>query len=259
MKSSCNYVDPDNGDVSWEGELFLQKGDHSNMPQRTDAYLPGDERGHLNASSLGGTNDPNNVVPQNADLNHGAYYSMEQGERTALQNGASINSSKIAIVDSEPGNRPDVFMITDNVTYADGHSELISHSFINESTATQEAWNNYSVAFPDTFDVQNSVDALGISMSNAEYAELMEATDAEIPGIAEDYAAADFSGIPSSCVAESDAAFADVSADSDADYESDVDCGSEADYDLDTDCDRDASCDSGVACDSGADCDADDE
>lgn len=33
-------------------------------------------------------------------------------------------------------------------------------------------------------------------MSIGEYADLMENTDAELPGIAEDYAAADFSGTP---------------------------------------------------------------
>lgn len=54
MKNKNSYVNPYNGNVSWNGALFLQKGDHSNMPRRTDAYLPGDERGHVNASSLGG-------------------------------------------------------------------------------------------------------------------------------------------------------------------------------------------------------------
>lgn len=33
-------------------------------------------------------------------------------------------------------------------------------------------------------------------MSSSEYADLMENTDAELPGIAGDYAAADFSGVP---------------------------------------------------------------
>lgn len=78
MKNNNSYINPDNGNVSWNGELSIQKGDHSNMPYRTDAYLPGDERGHINASSLGG-NSKDNVVAQNAELNHGAYYSMEQG------------------------------------------------------------------------------------------------------------------------------------------------------------------------------------
>lgn len=249
MKNNNSYINPDNGNVFWNGELSIQKGDHSNMPYRTDAYLPGDERGHINASSLGGTNSKDNVVAQNAELNHGAYYSMEQGERTALQNGASIDSSKTAIVDSKPGNRPDVFLVSDNVTYADGHSELISHSFTNESIATQEAWNDCSAALPDTFDVQNSADALGVPMSSTEYAELMEETEAALPGIAEDYAAADFSGVPASCVAESDTGFADTGdagsvdagAGSDTGVSSDAECGNDAD------------------CDDGADCDSDDE
>ena len=51
MKNNNSYINSDNGNVSWNGELSIQKGDHSNMPYRTDAYLPGDERGHINASS----------------------------------------------------------------------------------------------------------------------------------------------------------------------------------------------------------------
>ena len=64
MKNNNSYINSDNGNVSWNGELSIQKGDHSNMPYRTDAYLPGDERGHINASSLGGTNSTDNVVAQ---------------------------------------------------------------------------------------------------------------------------------------------------------------------------------------------------
>lgn len=251
MKNNYSYVNPYNGNVSWDGPLDIQKGDHSNMPYRTDAYLPGDEKGHVNASSLGGTNSTNNIVPQNAELNHGAYYSMEQGERTALQNGASINSSKTAIVDSEPGNRPDVFLVSDNVTYADGHSELISHSFTNEATATQEAWNDCSAALPDTFDAQNSADALGVPMSSAEYAELMEDTEAALPGIAEDYAAADFSGVPSSCAAESDAMFADNGGTGSV--------GTSVGESADAGVGSDSSNSSDADCDDGADCDSDDE
>lgn len=57
-------------------------------------------------------------------------------------------------------------------------------------------------------------------MSISDYASLMEATDAELPGIAEDYAAADFNGIPG----------ADVSANNNADAETDT--FSDADDDL---------------------------
>ena len=259
MKNHYSYVNPDNGNVSWNGPLDRQKGDHTNMPHRTAAYLPGDERGHVNASSLGGPNSINNIVPQNAELNHGAYYAMEQGERTALENGASIHSSKTAIVDSEPGNRPDVFLVTDNVTYADGHSELISHSFTNESIADQEAWNNYTAALPGTFDAQSPTEALSVPMSSAEYAELMEATDAELPGMEGDYAAADFSGVPASCAAEADAAFVDAEGAGFAGESADAGVCGDADYDSDAGVGSDADSGSDVDCDSDADCDADDE
>ena len=74
-----------NGTVTYHGPLELNKGNHAHMPSRTAAYLPGeDERGHVNASSLGGCNTVSNVVPQHRDLNHGAYYAMDHVLRTKL-------------------------------------------------------------------------------------------------------------------------------------------------------------------------------
>ena len=189
-------VDPNNGNVSWEGVLSIEKGDHSHMPGRTDAYLLGDERGHVNASSLGGTNTTDNIVAQHYDVNHGSYYSMEQGERMALQNGAAIDSTKTAIVNVNPGDRPEAFMVSDSVTYSDGHTESVHHSFTNASYTDQQDWNDHSATLPGTFDAPNPGAALSDSMSSSEYADLMESTDAELPDIAEDYAAADFSGVP---------------------------------------------------------------
>ncbi len=191
-----NTIDPENGNITWEGDLQITKGDHSNMPARTDAYLPGDERGHVTASSLGGDNSAANVTAQSSDLNHGAYSSMEQGERTALQNGAEIHSEKTAVVNGTPGDRPQAFMVSDTVTYPNGHTETIHNSFTNASSAEQEAWNSASAALPGAMDMPNPGDALRDSMSSAEYAELMESTDAELPGIAADYAPSDFSGLP---------------------------------------------------------------
>lgn len=230
-------VNPNNGNVSWEGDLSIEKGNHFHMPGRTDAYLPGDERGHVNASSLGGTNTTDNIVAQHYDVNHGAYYSMEQGERTALQDGAAIDSTKTAIVNANPGDRPEAFMISDNVTYSDGHTESVHHSFTNASYTEQQAWNDQSATLPGTFDDSNLGDTLSSSMSSSEYADLMENTDAELPGIAEDYAAADFSGVPNADPAAS------VS-------ESSVSEGETSD----TASDADASADEG----SGADCNSDD-
>ena len=204
--SIYSTVDSKNGNISYEGPLEITKGDHSNMPPRTDAYLPEEkephtgmyDRGHINASSLSpySGNGTENVAPMHSDLNRrgGAYYSMEQGERAALQNGATIDSTKTAIVNANPGDKPEAFMVSDNVTYSDGHTESVHHSFTNASYTEHQAWNDQSVALPDTFDAPNPGDTLSSSMSSGEYADLMENTDAELPGIAEDYAAADFSG-----------------------------------------------------------------
>ncbi len=231
--SSNNYssIDPVTGNVSWDGPLSIGKGNHSHMPSRTEAYLPGDERGHVNGSSLKGSNTPENVVPQNADVNHGAYYSMERGERSALLSGAAIDSSKTAVVNAQPGARPDLFTVTDNVTYSDGHAESIHHSFTNASYADQQAWNDMSAALPDTFDAPNPGNVLADSMSSSEYAELMENTDAELPGISEDYAAADFSGVPGtdSAASDADTAASGESSDSSADSDSSAECDSDDD------------------------------
>lgn len=65
-----NSVDPETGTIIYNGPSELTKGNHTNMPHRTESYLPTDERGHIQASSLGGSNSRENIVPQSADLNH---------------------------------------------------------------------------------------------------------------------------------------------------------------------------------------------
>lgn len=231
-----NYstVDPKTGSVSYSGPLEITKGDHSNMPARTDAYLPGYERGHVTASQFGGTNSSENIVPQHSDLNHGAYYSMEQGERVGLQSGASIHSDKTAVVNGQMGDRPEAFMVSDVVTYNDGHTESIHHSFTNEPYADQAAWNVQSASLPGTFDESNPGDGLRDSMNAESYAELMESTDAELPGIAEDYAPADFSGMPIADSAADFSAASDVgNADTDASADSNADAGADVGSDPD--------------------------
>ena len=195
-KSEYSSIDSTNGNVSWKGPLSVEKGDHSGMPPRTDAYLPGDEKGHVNASSLAGDNSEANVVAQNKDLNHGGYLSIERGERDALQNGADIYSEKTAIVDSQPGDRPSTFIVNDTVTYADGHSENIYNSFTNESNANQVEWNDMSSSLPDTYDAPNPEDNLRDLMGAEEYADLMEETDTALFNLTADYAPSDFSGDP---------------------------------------------------------------
>ena len=222
--SEFSSVDPKTGDVIWKGELYIEKGNHSNMPTRSEAYLPGDERGHVNASSLGGDNSKANVVPQHADVNHGAYLSVENGERNALTNHATIDSEKTAVVNGQPGDRPALFVINDAVTYPDGHTESIHHSFTNESYATQASWNETSAALPGTFDAPNPGDRLRSSMDAESYSTLMAETDASLPGLSSDYAPADFAGVPNSTAESS----SNSSASSFSSVSSTSDCGADA-------------------------------
>ena len=233
MKNSTySSIDPKTGSVTYQGPLELTKGDHSHMPARSEAYLPGDERGHVNASSLGGGNGTDNVVPQHADVNHGGYYSMEAGERAALKNGASIESTKTAIVHAGPSGRPEAFQVSDAVTYADGHTENIHLSFTNASYQDQATWNAQSAALPGAFDAGNPGDGLRGSMSSGEYTALMEQTDAQLPSIEAEYAPAEFSGSPAANAAgpggtpeTGDAADADADADTGA--ETDTSAGAD--------------------------------
>lgn len=190
-----SLVNPNTGDVTYNGPLSLERGNHNHMPSRTEAYLPDDIRFHVNASSLSGLNNRSNVVPGHNNVDKGAWASIEKGERIALRNGATIESEKTAIVNSQPGDRPSTFTVNDSVTYPDGHTESIHHSFTNESYANQAAWNDMSASLPETFDAPNPGDGLRGSMDSESYAYLMESTDAEMPELAEDYAPADFSGV----------------------------------------------------------------
>lgn len=216
-------IDPITGNVSWNGPLSIEKGNHLNMPSRTEAYLPGFERGHVNASSLGGSNTRTNVVPQHADVNHQGYLSLENGERRALKSGASIESQKIAIVNSKPGDTPVEFVVNDSVLYPDGYVDIIHNSFINESYALQSEWYESSSAFPDTFYGQNPNDTLRDSMDINAYADLMEITDAELPTITEDYARSDYYGLPEIDVEDSIVEQAEYSAEMTAEAECDMD------------------------------------
>lgn len=171
------------GNLDFNGSLERTKGNHAHMPSRTAAYEPGDERGHINASSLGGINTRLNIAPQHRDVNHGSYYAMEQGERNALANGASIQSHKAAYVESAPGNRPSAFLVNDTITYRDGHTEKVNLSFTNVSNAEQERWSTSL----GEINAPNPGDSLRETMSKEEYGALMEQTNANLSTIAEEY------------------------------------------------------------------------
>lgn len=196
--SSNNTIDPNSGTVTFSGSSFVTKGNHDHMPARNSSYLPTDERGHLQASSLGGTNNRDNVLPQAKDLNHGSWYNMEKAERGAIRSGCDIQSEKTAIVSNQPGGRPDAFTVHDTITFPSGNTQEVHLSFANLQTDHQTAVNEQvATETSDMMDAYaNPGDGLRASMTAEEYAALMEETDALLPNISDHFTEWDFQGVP---------------------------------------------------------------
>ena len=186
------------GTKSYKGPSELTESNHNGMKQRDGAYLPTDERGHIEASSLSGDNSELNVVPQAKDLNHGAYLSVENGEKYALKNGNTIISEKIAYASNQPGQRPDAFMVNDIVTMQNGQQQEIHHSFANLQNSEQEALNLELYEHSDMLNVSNQGDTLRENMSTEEYADLMEETDVELPDLKDNYQMNEYTSVTNS-------------------------------------------------------------
>lgn len=187
MSKGYNAVDLDTGTKDYVGPSKLTKGNHDGMPPRDSSYLSTDERGHIQASSLSGDNSKLNIAPQSKDLNHGAYLSVENGEKDALVNGNAITSEKVAYVSNQPGQRPDAYMVNDTVTMANGQQQEIHHSFANMQNSEQEALNAELDKHSDMLNMPNPGDTLRNSMSSEEYTDLMEKTDVQLPDLRDEY------------------------------------------------------------------------
>lgn len=187
MSNTVIIVNPDTRTTTNSSDLEIVKGNHDHMPSRTNAYEPTDERGHNNASSLGGSNGKDNVFAQSKDLNHGAYLQMENGEKYVLRAGGSIHSDKTAFVSNQPGGRPDSFMVNDHITYTNGTVQDVHHSFTNLSIAEQESLNASLQEHTDMLNDPNPGDTLRDHMSSNEYSHVMEETDASLPSVRDSY------------------------------------------------------------------------
>lgn len=157
------------------------------LPDKDDSYLPGDERGHIEARSENGLNQKPNIVAQAHDVNHGPYLQMEKGEKNAVLDGATVFSEKIAFVSNQPGKRADAFMVNDTITYSDGKTSDIHLSFQNIQDAEQESFSDTAYQNSDMLNAENPNDKLRDKFSVDEYGELMEATYKELPNIADEY------------------------------------------------------------------------
>ena len=214
MANTVITVNPETGTTTNTSDLQITPGNHDNMPARTEAYEPTDERGHNNASSVDGSNEKNNVFPQSRDLNHGAYLQMEKGEKDVLKANGNIHSEKTAFISNQPGGRPDAFIVNDHVTHANGVTQDVHFSFTNLSNAEQESMNASLQNHTDMLNDPNPGDTLRDHMSAEEYSHLMETTDSSMPGIRDSYSNDWTSGISADTLNTSDAVWSYDSAES---------------------------------------------
>ncbi|MED4174573.1 DNA/RNA non-specific endonuclease [Halalkalibacterium halodurans] len=95
LKPNVEYVTPEGylyktdgyGRIKYvEADLSLGASKRNNYAQRNvEGKNPGDDGGHLIASIFKGSGDIDNLVPMNANLNRGAYKSLEYRWRQALE------------------------------------------------------------------------------------------------------------------------------------------------------------------------------
>ena len=187
MSAGYNTVNLHTGTKAYVGLNIVTKGNHNRMPAKDSSYLATDERGHIQASSLSGDNSIVNIAPQAKDLNHGAYLSVENGEKDALARGNTIETEKVAFSSNQLGHRPDAFVVNDTVTMANGQQQEIHHSFANMQNSEQESLNTGLDRHSDMLDAPNPGDTLKDGMSSEEYAELMEVTDNELIDLRDEY------------------------------------------------------------------------
>lgn len=84
---------------------------------------PGDEGGHLIASSLGGAGDKINIVPQSQLLNRGDWKAMENSLRKELEAGKNVTVKIDVDYPPSGGSRPSSFRVIADI---DGSEEIFN-------------------------------------------------------------------------------------------------------------------------------------
>lgn len=101
--------------VSAEGTLRIEENHPREMESvrnyERQEYKETDERGHLIAHMFGGSDKLDNLVPMDADLNHGDYLKMENTLADAIKDGKTVNLKIEPVYEGESG-RPSEFRIS---------------------------------------------------------------------------------------------------------------------------------------------------
>lgn len=129
------YTTDDMGRItSAEGQVSLRSRDRQIIKDGMEAIGKGsqrdtDDRGHLIADSLNGSNGLENIVPMDRELNRGAFKKLEYRLADAAGNGCEV-SYRVEPRYSDDSHRPSSFVVTDVI---DGETTITV--FRNEGKA----------------------------------------------------------------------------------------------------------------------------
>lgn len=236
-----------NETASRNNKMQVQAGDELRMST--------DQGGHLVAASHNGPAIRENLFAQDGHLNQGQFKTIENAERRLVsntENPVSIYTERTAYMShpqQEKGVRPDAFMINDTITYADGSKQEVHLSFANMTVEQQENINQELGENVDMENIPNPGDTLRENMSAEEYADLMEKTDTELPGLKEEF---------EEHITNDNLQSMDVTMEVDAMEATDITNSNSADWDFDSsvygnEADVSDSWDCGAECDAGVD------
>lgn len=174
------------------GSLRAEKAERNAYLQRIAGgklRQAGDQGGHLVATQHGGPPIRENLFAQNGKLNQGGFKELEQAEHKLItdpERSASIQTERIAYMSHSAQSlkdaRPEAFMINDTIKEGDVQQE-VHLSFANLSTGEQEAFNAAvgQLELPPEAPV-----SLPEGLSQEEYAQIMEESDATLPSVGDE-------------------------------------------------------------------------
>ena len=142
-----------------EGVLGNEPGKRNLSDQRTvggEDRRPTDDGGHLIGSRFHGSGNLENLEAQDRNLNRGSYKQMENRWAAAQYAGDQVFVHSESFR-SNGSQRPDAFMGYAIYEHPDGTREWEAFSYQNESSATQQEWN----------DALDRFDPKGICMDNS--------------------------------------------------------------------------------------------
>jgi len=185
-------IDAKTGTTVATGQIQAEKAERNTYLQRVaggELRQAGDQGGHLVAVQHGGPPIRENLFAQDGKLNQGGFKELEQAEHKLItdpERSVSIETKRFAYM-SQPAQslkdaRPEAFMINDTIKEGDVQQE-VHLSFANLSTGEQEAFNAAvgQLELPPEASV-----SLPEGLSQEEYAQIMEETDATLPSVGDE-------------------------------------------------------------------------